>query len=172
MRCGTIGCHFRDCKALLVTSLSPVSSTVTSIQTFTFTSSIITRWHYSPLHHGMCRTSSPSVILVILASCSYSAVISPGFDLPRQQRSLLNRDRMERGHCGACRRKWRLTDTSSSSRRYFTSLNWSATKQRLHLQSVAEISRHSVLSGDKQTSLLCVLVARPRRCPTLSNPVP
>ena len=27
--------------------------------------------------------------------------------------------------------------------------NWSATKQRPHLQSVAEISRHSVLSGDK-----------------------
>jgi len=26
--------------------------------------------------------------------------------------------------------------------------NWSATKQHLHLQSVAEISRHSVLSGD------------------------
>jgi len=25
--------------------------------------------------------------------------------------------------------------------------NWSATKQHLHLQSVAEISRHSVLSG-------------------------
>ena len=27
--------------------------------------------------------------------------------------------------------------------------NWSATKQRLHLHSVAEISRHSVLSGDR-----------------------
>ena len=35
----------------------------------------------------------------------------PGFDLPRQQWSLLNRFRTERGHCGACRRKWRLTDT-------------------------------------------------------------
>ena len=34
----------------------------------------------------------------------------PGFDLPRQQWSLLNRFRMEQGHCGACRRKWRLTD--------------------------------------------------------------
>ena len=41
----------------------------------------------------------------------------------RQQWSLLNRFRMERGHCGACRRKRRL-------------------------------------------------VARPRRCPTLLNPVP
>ena len=34
-----------------------------------------------------------------------------GFDLPRQQWSLLNRFRTEQGHCGACRRKWRLTDT-------------------------------------------------------------
>ena len=33
----------------------------------------------------------------------------PGFDLPRQQWSLLNR--LEQGHCSACRRKWRLTDT-------------------------------------------------------------
>ena len=35
----------------------------------------------------------------------------PGFYLPRQQWSLLNRFRTEQGHCGACRRKWRLTDT-------------------------------------------------------------
>ena len=35
----------------------------------------------------------------------------PGFDLSRQQWSLLNRFRTEQGHCGACRRKWRLTDT-------------------------------------------------------------
>ena len=35
----------------------------------------------------------------------------PGFDLPRQQWSLLNRFRTDQGHCGACRRKWRLTDT-------------------------------------------------------------
>ena len=35
----------------------------------------------------------------------------PGFDLPWQQWSLLNRFLMEQSHCGACRRKWRLTDT-------------------------------------------------------------
>ena len=34
-----------------------------------------------------------------------------GFDLPRQQWSLLNRFCTEQGHCGACRRKRRLTDT-------------------------------------------------------------
>jgi len=35
----------------------------------------------------------------------------PGFDLSQQQWSLLNRFRTEQGHYGACRRKWRLTDT-------------------------------------------------------------
>ena len=38
---------------------------------------------------------------------------------------------------------------SSSSRMRVIYHNWSATKQRPHLQSVAEISRHSVLSGDR-----------------------
>ena len=37
----------------------------------------------------------------------------------------------------------------SSSRMRVINNNWSATKQRLHPQSVAEISRHSVLSEDK-----------------------
>ena len=35
----------------------------------------------------------------------------PGFDLPRQQWSLLNRFCTQQGHCGDCKRKWRLTDT-------------------------------------------------------------
>jgi len=33
-----------------------------------------------------------------------------GFDLLQQQWSLLNHFHTEQGHCGACRRKWRLTD--------------------------------------------------------------
>jgi len=37
----------------------------------------------------------------------------------------------------------------SSSRMRVMNHNWSATKQRLHPQSVAEISWHSVLSGDR-----------------------
>jgi len=41
------------------------------------------------------------------------------------------------------------TSTSSSSRMRVINHNWSATKQCPHLQSVAEISRHSVLSGDR-----------------------
>ena len=32
-----ISCHFRDCKALLVTSLTHVSGATASVQTFTFT---------------------------------------------------------------------------------------------------------------------------------------
>jgi len=35
----------------------------------------------------------------------------PGFDLHRQQWSLLNHYRTEQGHCGACRKKWRFADT-------------------------------------------------------------
>ena len=38
---------------------------------------------------------------------------------------------------------------SSSSRMRVIYHNWSATKQRPHPQSVAEISRHSVLAGDR-----------------------
>ena len=41
---------------------------------------------------------------------------------------------------------------SSSSHMHFMSHNWSATKQCLHPQSVAEISRHSVLSGGNDTA--------------------
>jgi len=37
----------------------------------------------------------------------------------------------------------------SSSRMRVIDHNWSATRQRLHLQSVAKISCHSVLSGDR-----------------------
>ena len=48
---------------------------------------------------------------------------------------------------------WKLitgsAQSSSSSRMRVMNHNWSATKQSLHLQSVAEISRHSVLSGDR-----------------------
>ena len=39
--------------------------------------------------------------------------------------------------------------SSSSFRMRVMNHNWSATKQRLHARSVAEISRHSVLSGDR-----------------------
>ena len=43
-----------------------------------------------------------------MQSCYNGALL---YDLPRQQWSLLNRFRTDQVHCGACRRKWRLTDT-------------------------------------------------------------
>jgi len=45
-------------------------------------------------------------------------------------------------------RKYGKFDSSSSRMRVIYH-NWSATKQRPHPQSVAEISHHSVLSGDR-----------------------
>ena len=50
------------------------------------------------------------------------------------------------------------SSSSSSPRMHVIYHNWSATKQRPHPQSVAEISRHSVLSGDRIwqcESLIC-----------------
>ena len=40
--------------------------------------------------------------------------------------------------------------------------NWSATKQRPHPQSVAEISRHSVLSGDRIRQVILISDLRRR----------
>jgi len=51
----------------------------------------------------------PSPLSVVLPFINRA--VSTGFDLPQQQWSLLNHLRTEQGHCGACRRKWRLTDT-------------------------------------------------------------
>jgi len=42
-----ISCHFRDCKALLVTSLTHVSGAIASVQTFTFTCSLQQRTTYT-----------------------------------------------------------------------------------------------------------------------------
>ena len=51
-----------------------------------------------------------------------------------------------------------IPGSSSFSRMLVMNHNWSATKRRLHPQRVAEISRHSILSGD-----------RIRRCGTSSE---
>ena len=40
--------------------------------------------------------------------------------------------------------------------------NWSATKQRLHPQSVAEISRHSVLSGNRISTIWNIIWVSPQ----------
>jgi len=55
-------------------------------------------------------------------------------------------------------------NSTSSSRMRVMNHNWSATKQRLHLQSVAEISRRSVLSGDRIRQCGTVLMPCCRKC--------
>jgi len=44
-----ISCHFQDCKARLVTSLTNVSGAIASVQTFTFTAAVITVLELLPL---------------------------------------------------------------------------------------------------------------------------
>jgi len=84
--------------------------------------------HLRALSEWVCVECFVALFDVSVNSVSVS-VNSLQLKLPRQQWSLLNRFRTEQGHCGACRRKWQLTDTD-------------------------------------------LFVARPRRCLTLSNPVP
>ena len=52
-----ISCHFRDCKALLVTNLTHVSGAIASVQTFTFTfmgatSSTLHKFDVGDVSHG------------------------------------------------------------------------------------------------------------------------
>ena len=58
-----------------------------------------------------CRRNWKSAQVVNSHLVCHPTIWQPGFDLPRQQWFLLNRFRTEQGHYGACRRKWRLTDT-------------------------------------------------------------
>ena len=53
-------------------------------------------------------------------------------------------------------------ETTSSFRMRVINHNWSAMKQCLHPQSVAEISHHSVLSGDSIRVRQCVTSSRSR----------
>jgi len=84
-----ISCHFRDCKALLVTSLTHVSGAIASVQTFSFKckNAIFQPLHYGlvlrarhspspnrktkPRHgHGVsCGLSATAELLVILNAC-------------------------------------------------------------------------------------------------------
>jgi len=50
----------------------------------------------------------------------------------------------------------RMLSFGTSSRMHVMNHNWSPTKQNLHPQSVAEIGRHSVLSGDRIRHCLCL----------------
>ena len=68
---------------------------------------LATSWHQSWWRHNWKSAHVVNSHLV----CDLT-IQQLGFDLRRQQWSLLNRFRMEQGHCGACRWKWRRTDTN------------------------------------------------------------
>jgi len=56
------------------------------------------------------QSSMPSAHLV-----DDTTIRQPDFALPRQQWSLLNRFRAGQGHCGACKKRWQLTDSDLCS---------------------------------------------------------
>ena len=75
------------------TALSCMSANFNKVQE-TAVAGLITRWHQKSMEAQ-----------VVNSHLVWDPTIQqPGFDLPRQQ---------EQGHWGACRRKWRLTDTVS-----------------------------------------------------------
>ena len=87
-----------------------------------------------PWHNWRCETGSFGVWSSITA-----LLVTDNYSITRSQNSVYTR-----------RHFWTIKRIAySSSRMRVMNYNWSATKHRLHLQSVAEISRHSVLSGDR-----------------------
>jgi len=79
-----------------------------------------------------------------------STIRQPGFELPRQQWSLLNHFSTEQGHCDACRRKWQLTDR-----------HWSVSLWR----DPDDVPHCWILSFDKtEWRLISATLCRWRRC--------
>ena len=97
MRCGTIGsCQsaatFRDCKALLVTSLTRVSGAIASVQTFTFTLT-------SPVPYGLTPITVRTMwclFVVWQILVRRSAWVSSTNGERRTKRSQLRRHRVRR----------------------------------------------------------------------------
>ena len=63
----------------------------------------------------VCSRRGAIQIHVYLYLVDDPTVRQPGFALTRQQRSLLNRFHTGQGHCGACRKKWKLSDSDQCS---------------------------------------------------------
>ena len=61
------------------------------------------------------RESWKSASVVTAHLVDDPTIRQPGFALPRQQWSLLNRFRTGQGHCGACKKRWQLTDSDLCS---------------------------------------------------------
>jgi len=87
-----------------VLSVSPVQCTVTHVTGQNYICDCLPKQLVS-----VCLSSNVVVVVTHLV-CDLT-IWQPCFNLPQQQWSLLNRFRMEQGHCGACRRKWQLIDT-------------------------------------------------------------
>jgi len=87
-----------------------------------------------PWHNWRCETGSFGVW-----SSTTALLVTDNYSITRSQNSVYTR-----------RHFWTIKRIAySSSRMRVMNYNWSATKRRLHLQSVTEISHHSVLSGDR-----------------------
>jgi len=61
------------------------------------------------------RESWKSALVVNAHLVDDPTIRQPGFALPRQQWSLLNRFHTGQGHCGACKKKWKLSDSDQCS---------------------------------------------------------
>jgi len=73
MRCGTIACHFRDCKALLVTSLTHVGGAIASVQTFTFTFTDSTAHCRSAFNQPKTERKAKNNVCTLVAVTEYVA---------------------------------------------------------------------------------------------------
>jgi len=92
---------------------------------------------------SVCKSPFPSAgTAVSLVPENFESPRLPRLPSYHKQHSLFNDSRL-------CIATGIYTESSSSSRMRVIYHNWSATKQRPHPQSVAEISHHSVLSGDR-----------------------
>jgi len=61
-----ISCHFRDCKALLVTTLTHVNGALASVQTFTFSLKQKISDVVRKLHHIVTRAVSTMTELLVI----------------------------------------------------------------------------------------------------------
>jgi len=65
--------------------------------------------------NSQCRESWKSASVINAHLVDDPTIRQPGFAVPRQQWSLLNRFRTGLGHCGACKKKWKLSDSDQCS---------------------------------------------------------
>jgi len=72
-----VSCHFRDCKALLVTSLTHVSGDIASVQTFTFTLLLLQLYTCTCEAVALVasRADAGEVTLRIDTLCDWAAVV-------------------------------------------------------------------------------------------------